>query len=103
MAESKMTMKFEWLPNEILVELFDYFDLCDIFHSFDQLNNHFNQLIRTIPLHINFQHISKSMFDRKCRFLSFHSDVKKTSLLIKIIESRYMWSNQYLFVIFFTE
>jgi hypothetical protein len=66
MSERKSIMKFEYLPNEILLECFQYFNACEIFHSFDQLNNRFNQLIRHIPLCIDFQNINKSIFDEFC-------------------------------------
>ncbi|CAF3966141.1 unnamed protein product, partial [Rotaria sp. Silwood1] len=34
------------------------------------------QLIRTIPLHVNFKNIQKSIFDRFCEFLLSNPDVK---------------------------
>ncbi|CAF1308816.1 unnamed protein product [Rotaria sordida] len=69
-------MKFELLPNEIFIEIFEFLSIFDIFYSFNQLNNYFNQLIRTIPLHVNFKNIQKSIFDRFCKFLLSNSDVK---------------------------
>ncbi|CAF1322766.1 unnamed protein product [Rotaria sordida] len=69
-------MKFELLPNEIFIEIFEFLSIFDIFYSFNQLNNYFNQLIRTIPLHVNFKNIQKSIFDRFCQFLLSNSDVK---------------------------
>jgi len=76
MSESQMTMKFELLPNELVIECFEFLDIFDIFYSFNHLNNHFNQLIRTIPLHLHFQHSQKSLFDKICQFLLVNSDVK---------------------------
>ncbi|CAM4822986.1 unnamed protein product [Rotaria magnacalcarata] len=64
MSEAYTTMKFELLPNEILMESFEFLSIFDIFYSFDKLNNRFNQLIRTIPLHLNFKPARKSTFDR---------------------------------------
>ncbi|CAF1260329.1 unnamed protein product [Rotaria sp. Silwood1] len=69
-------MKFELLPNEIFIEISEFLSIFDIFYSFNQLNNHFNQLIRTIPLHVNFTNIQKSIFDRFCKFLLSNPDVK---------------------------
>ncbi len=42
-------MKFELLPNEILIECFEYLNGPDIFYSFDQSKNHFYKFIRNIP------------------------------------------------------
>ena len=59
-------MKLELLPNEILIECFEYLNAPDIFHSFDQLNYQFSNLIGTIPLHLHFQHVRKSTVDQFC-------------------------------------
>ena len=50
-------MKFELLPNEIFIECCQYLNAPDIFNSFDRLNYRFHTLIRTIPLHLNFQQL----------------------------------------------
>ena len=76
MSDIQTVMKFELLPNEILIECFEYFDAFDIFHSFDQLNNRFNQLIRNIRLHINFQHVRKSIFDQFCTKMILNPQIK---------------------------
>ena len=60
-------MKFEYLPNEILMECFRYLNSFEIFYSFDLLNNRFHTLIHTIPLSINFDNVTKTMFDRLCQ------------------------------------
>jgi hypothetical protein len=59
MSESQSIMKFELLSNEIVIDCFEYLDIFDIFYSFNYLNDHFNQLIRTILLHLNFKYIQK--------------------------------------------
>ena len=59
-------MKFELLPQEMLIECFQYLNAFDIFYSFDQLNSRFNNLIRHIPLHIYFQNVNKSISDQFC-------------------------------------
>ncbi|CAF1309651.1 unnamed protein product [Adineta ricciae] len=67
MANEKIgVMTFERLPNEIVLECLEYLNALDIFYSFNQLNNRFDQLIRTIPLHINGEFASKSIFDQFC-------------------------------------
>jgi hypothetical protein len=70
-------MKFEFLPNELLISCFDYLNAPDIFYSFDQLNCRFNKLIRNIPLNLNFQDIQKSTFDRFCIKMLLNPEIKK--------------------------
>jgi hypothetical protein len=50
-------MKFELLPNKILIDCFEYLNALHIFHSFDQLNYRFSTLIRSVPLYVDFQNI----------------------------------------------
>ncbi len=69
-------MKFELLPNEILLECLGYLNIFEIFYSFNHLNDYFNQFIRTIPLRLNLKNIRKSIFDQICRFLIFNPDAK---------------------------
>ena len=76
MNESQVAMKFELLPNEILIWIMEYLSLFDIFYSFHYLNDRFNQLIRSIPLHLNFTNISKSRFDQFCKLLELNPKVK---------------------------
>jgi hypothetical protein len=64
MSEVQVIMNFELLPNEIFIECFDYLNAPEIFYSFDQLNYRFSKLIRTIPLHLNCEYTSKSIFDQ---------------------------------------
>jgi hypothetical protein len=77
-------MKLELLPNEIVIECFEYLNIFEIFYSFDHLNNHFNQLIRTIPLHLHFQQIQKSIFDKISRFLLLNPEVKNQVYSLKL-------------------
>ena len=72
----KMVMKFEFLPNEIFIECFQYLNTYDIFHSFDQLNYRFNQLIRSICLHVNFRHVQKSTFEEFYTKMLCDQDIK---------------------------
>jgi len=57
-----MGLKFEDLPNELVLHLFQYLSAVDIFRCFSPLNRRYLILIRTIqPLHIDFscQSLSK--------------------------------------------
>ncbi|CAF2950886.1 unnamed protein product [Rotaria sp. Silwood2] len=67
MSEVLTVMRFELIPNEILMDCFAYLSASEIFHAFDRLNYRFYTLIRNIKLHLNFHHIRKSIFDRFCK------------------------------------
>ncbi|CAF2685402.1 unnamed protein product [Rotaria sp. Silwood2] len=70
-------MKFELLPNEILIECFEYLSMFDIFHSFDQLNYRFYKLLRTIPIHLNFQNVRKTKLFQFCQQKLSNSKIKQ--------------------------
>ncbi|CAF1506240.1 unnamed protein product [Adineta ricciae] len=71
------TTKFEFLPNEILLQYFRYLNIIDIFYSFDQLNHRFNSLIRTIPFCLNFQNIqNKFQCEEFCQKLSADETIR---------------------------
>jgi len=40
--------RLELLPNETFIEIFQYFDIKQLFHIFDNLNSRFNGLIRSV-------------------------------------------------------
>ncbi|CAF1240973.1 unnamed protein product [Adineta steineri] len=69
-------MKFELLPNEILLDYFGYFNALDLFYAYDGLNYRLNKLIRTLPLHLNFQYANKSKFIEFCRTMSLNEELK---------------------------
>ncbi|UJR07150.1 hypothetical protein I4U23_011438 [Adineta vaga] len=69
--------KFEFFPNEILLDCFQYLNIIHIFQSFDQLNHHFDSLIRIIPFSLNFQNIqNKFQCDQFCRKLAIDKTIK---------------------------
>ena len=59
----RRSSRLECLPNEILLELFHYFDGQDLFHGFYSLNHRFNSLLQSLPylsltlLHSNYNDI----------------------------------------------
>jgi hypothetical protein len=78
MSDVEIIMKFEYLPNEILIECFGYLNALHIFYSFDQLNYRFNQLIRCIPLHLDFQNIPQKLIcDEFWKKMLFDQEIKK--------------------------
>ncbi|CAF4431041.1 unnamed protein product, partial [Adineta steineri] len=70
-------MTLESLPNEILIEIFEYLNAFEIFYSFDQLNNRLYSLIRNIPLHLNFEYCRKTIFDQFCTILKLNPIIKE--------------------------
>ncbi|UJR17362.1 hypothetical protein I4U23_004257 [Adineta vaga] len=62
-------MKLESLPNDLLLEIFDYLDSIDLFRIFPHLNARFNQLIEYYSrnYHFNFQSITKNDMDLICQ------------------------------------
>jgi hypothetical protein len=84
MSDIQAVMKFELLPNEMLLECFQYLHPFDIFHSFDQLNNRCNALIRNIPLCINFQDVNKSIFDQFRIKMLLNPEIKDQIYSIKV-------------------
>jgi len=72
-----MVTKFEVLPNEILTQCFEYLNAPYLFHSFNQLNHRFNDLIRRIPLCINLKEdLAKSTFENFCAKMSSNPGIK---------------------------
>ncbi len=76
-------MTFELLPNEILIECFEYLNAIDIFYSFDFLNSRFYNLIRNIPLYLNIEHVKKSMLIQFCIKIS-NLEMKKQIMSLKL-------------------
>ncbi|UJR19126.1 hypothetical protein I4U23_022256 [Adineta vaga] len=71
-------MFLEFLPNEILIQCFEYFNAIDLFYSFDQLNHRFDSLIRTIPLCLTFQNVhNKFLCDQFSMKMSMDKTIKQ--------------------------
>jgi len=85
MSDIQFIMKFELLPNEMLMECFQYLNTFEIFYSFDQLNNRFDSVIYNIPLCIHFQDVNKLMFDQFCKKLLSNSEIKNQIYSLKIL------------------
>ncbi|CAF1268820.1 unnamed protein product [Rotaria sordida] len=77
-------MKFEFLPNEIFIDCFEYLNAPDLFRAFDGLNYRFQKLITNIPLGLNFQHINKSMFDQFCDRMIANPGIKSKIVSLKL-------------------
>ncbi|CAF0941400.1 unnamed protein product [Rotaria sordida] len=77
-------MKFELLPNEILLLCFQYLNILDIFCSFDQLNKRFSKLIRTIQFQLNFENVKKTIFDKFCIKMKLNPEIQKQIYSLKL-------------------
>ncbi|UJR08040.1 hypothetical protein I4U23_012317 [Adineta vaga] len=77
-------MSFESLPNELLIECFQYLNGPYLFYSFDQLNIRFFNLIRSIPLHINFSQMEKSIFDKFEQIITSDAQLKQKIISLKL-------------------
>jgi hypothetical protein len=60
-------MYFEFLPNEIILNLFEYIRISDLFNGFFDLNLRFNQLlcVQFQKFHLDLQFLSKT----KCNYI----------------------------------
>ena len=61
--------KFEILPNEVLLEIFEYLPTVNIFEAFFYLNQRYTSLLLSFRLRIDLLNISKRMFDYYNYFL----------------------------------
>ncbi|CAF1266338.1 unnamed protein product [Adineta steineri] len=77
-------MKFEQLPNEMLIECFQYLNAPDIFYSFNRLNYQFYILIRDIHLHFNFEQVKKSSFNEFCQTIRINPKIKQNIIYLKL-------------------
>ncbi|CAF4174906.1 unnamed protein product [Adineta steineri] len=77
-------MKFDQLPNEILIECFEYLNTFDIFYSFDQLNYRFNKLIRNILLTLNLSEENQKLFRELFYELTISSQLRNQIISLKI-------------------
>ena len=88
----------EVLPNEILIQCFQYLNVCTLFHAFNQLNARFNHLIRQMPLCIDFDDIPKFIFDEFCMILSQDETMKNQVYSLHLpdddrcLQSKEFWS-----------
>lgn len=88
----------EVLPNEILIQCFQYLNAFTLFHAFNQLNARFNHLIRQMSLCINFEDIPKCLFDEFCMILSQDETTKNQVYSLHLsdedrcLQSKEFWS-----------
>ena len=62
-------MNFELLPNELILYLFEYLSVIQLFHGFLGLNSRFNKLLyeQFQKFHLDFRLISKTNFNHICQ------------------------------------
>ncbi|CAF1042842.1 unnamed protein product [Didymodactylos carnosus] len=75
--------QFEYLPNELIINLFDYLDDYDRYVSFGDLNQRFDQLLfcvtRSSWFTINFSNLQQSKFHNVCKFIK-PQDIRSLTL-----------------------
>jgi hypothetical protein len=64
-----MISQFESFSSEVFYEIFDCLSPYDILHAFIDLNHHFNDIIGSYSLKLDFRNISRSKFDFICHHL----------------------------------
>jgi hypothetical protein len=94
-------MKFELLPNEVLIECFEYLNALHIFHSFDQLNYRFSTLIRSVPLYADFRNIHQRIIcDQFSMILLSDQETKKQIYTLHLSNNDTCYSIQSFFFSF---
>lgn len=88
MSDKRVVMKFESLPNEIVIECFEYLNAVEIFHSFDLLNSRFYNLIRNIPLYLNVEEIEESHLVQFCHKMLSNPQIKNQIRSVKLSYNR---------------
>ena len=76
MSETETITTLEFLPNEIVLQCFRYLNALHLFYSFDQLNDRFNTLIRSLSLHVDFQDVSSLICSQFCKKMVHDQDMK---------------------------
>jgi len=88
MCNCEIMMKFEYLPNEILILCFEYLNGLEIFYAFNRINSRLNNLTLNIPLHINFHNVNQIMLENFRRQLLLNSKINNQIYSIKLINER---------------
>lgn len=63
LSSSRELSKFELIPNEVLLETFEYLSPHDIFQAFYFLNDRYNQFLLSLQLRIDLIDVSKKNYD----------------------------------------
>ncbi|CAF0905732.1 unnamed protein product [Rotaria sordida] len=62
-------MNLESMPDEIILEIFDYISSCDLIYSFYNLNQRFNSIIDGIHLHLDLSYVQQKKFLFTCHYI----------------------------------
>lgn len=80
--------KFENLPNEILLECCQYLNAPHLFHSFDDLNRRFSDLIRSTKLHLSFSRVNQSIYEEFHTKILNEPTIKEQVISIDLCDER---------------
>ena len=84
MDDTPTVMKFEILPNEIIINIFQHLNALDLFNAFDGFNFRFQRLIYNIPLSIHYQHVTKMIFDQFCNRMISNPAIKNQIISLQL-------------------
>ncbi|UJR33514.1 hypothetical protein I4U23_020959 [Adineta vaga] len=75
-------MTFESMPDEILLDIFDYISGYDLIYSFYNLNRRFNSIIHGIHLYLNLSSVQQKTFLYTCHYIlpNFASQIHSIKL-----------------------
>ncbi|CAF0995203.1 unnamed protein product [Adineta ricciae] len=61
--------KFEWIPNEVLLEIFEFLSPVDIFQGFYYLNKRYNEFLQSLHIRADLVNLRKRTYDYYNYFL----------------------------------
>jgi hypothetical protein len=75
-------MNLESMPDEILLEIFDYISGCDLIFSFYNINQRFNSIIHGIRLYLDLSYVQQKTFLYACHYIlpTFHRQIYSINL-----------------------
>lgn len=88
MVKDKVMMKFELLPNEIVLECLVYLNGIDIYYAFHGLNNRFNDLIENISLNVNFHGVKNEIFNKFCRRILLYPSIRNKIISLHLSDAK---------------
>ncbi|UJR20044.1 hypothetical protein I4U23_023178 [Adineta vaga] len=82
-------MNFECLANELLLDIFEYFKIQDLFHAFYDLNYRFHTLLlkQFQSYHLDFKSISKSDFHLICQ--KYLPSIQNQIISLRLSDDKY--------------
>jgi len=98
LLRSSSLTHFEDLSNEVIYEIFDFFDICHIYQAFFHVNKRFEKLLidSTFPIKINISSMSKLDFQRYYSNIIIPNKYRIISLVYQIYLLSIIFYHQYI-------